>query len=119
MGANKDDIKPGNYPVALDWTQADVKGPLETIYTFVDDECRRAIDWYFSKRHGKRVAGYLCRVGAIVAFGLSGVIPVLSEIYKTSTGPGISPAWATVALAAMAFLIALDHLVPCNIAIFV
>jgi hypothetical protein len=110
MGADKDDIKPGNFPADLKWSQDDASKSLEKLYKFANDECERAIDWYFNKKRNKKIFGYSLRIGAILAFAVSGLIPILGEIYEKNNIPGISPAWATVALAITAIFVALDRL---------
>ena len=110
MGDNKDDLTPSVFPVDLKWTEGDATESLEKLYQFANYECKRAIDWYFIKKRSKRIAGYAFRLGAILALAVSGVIPILGEIYKTNNSPDISPAWATVALAIVGLFVALDRL---------
>ena len=110
MKTDKDDLTPGGFPADLKWTQDDATESLEKLYQFANNECKRAIDWYFNKKRSKRIAGYASRVGAILALAVSGLIPILGEIYKTNDIPSISPAWATVALAIVAIFVALDRL---------
>ena len=87
----------------------DARTSLEKLYQFVNAECARAITWYFQKKRNKRIFGSLFRVGAILALAVSGIIPVLGEIYEVDDVPRISPAWATIALACAALLISLDR----------
>jgi hypothetical protein len=108
MGA-KENITPGVFPQSLEWNQTDSYKSLDHLYEFVNEECKKAIDWYFGKKERKRIAGYAFRVGSIMALGFSGIIPILVEIYKVGDEPGISPAWATVALAIAAILVSLDR----------
>lgn len=110
MSADSDDLKPGIFPQDLNWAEGEAVKSLENLYSFVNVECQRAIDWYFSKKRNKRIAGYVFRVGAILALAGAGVIPILGEIYKSDNVPGLSPAWATVALAIVAIFVALDRL---------
>ena len=99
MAADKDDLTPRAFPTDLNWTEQEATDSLEKLYRFANDECERAINWYFDKKRSKRIAGYACRLGAIIAATIAGVIPILGEIYKTNNVPGLSPAWATVAIA--------------------
>ena len=110
MAADKDNLKPSAFPSNLHWSETETTETLEKMYKFVNDECERAIDWYFKKRQSKRIAGYTCRIGAIFAAALAGIIPILGEIYKSNAVTSLSPAWATVALAIAAVLVALDRL---------
>jgi hypothetical protein len=109
MGAEKKDLVPRTFPANLKWSQADAVESLERLYKFANEECDRSIVWYFEKKRGKRIAAYVCRVGAIIAAAASGVVPILGGIYKTNDVPDISPAWATVAIAIVGILIALDR----------
>jgi hypothetical protein len=109
MENDKHDLKPGAFPTDLRWTQDGATESLERLFQFANDECKRAIDWYFTKKQSKKIAGYVFRVGAIIALAVSGMIPIIGEIYKTNNAAGISPAWATVALAIAAIFVALDR----------
>jgi len=109
MSDEKKDFIPGQFPESLTWTQDGAIESLEKLRGFVVNESDRAVRWYFAKRKSKRILGYTFRSGAIVTLGISGLIPVLGEILKSSGVPGISPAWATVALAVAAVLVSFDH----------
>lgn len=109
MGDDKDDLTPGNFPDDLKWSEGEATASLEKLYQFVNDECDRAIKWYFDKKRTKRILGYFFRVGAILALATSGVIPILGEIYEKEGVPGLSPAWATIALAIAGLFLSLDR----------
>ena len=100
------DLKPGTFPEDLQWSADGAFASLENLYQFVNDECTRAVDWYYSKRGSKRLAGRVLRVNAIVALTVSGIIPVLAQIYRDS---GLEPGWATATLATAALLMTLDR----------
>ena len=110
MATDKDDLTPRAFPSDLRYTEQEAGESLEKLYTFANEECERAISWYYLKKRSKRIAGYTCRVGSILAATLAGIIPILGEIYKTNAVPSLSPAWATIAIAIAAVLIALDRL---------
>jgi hypothetical protein len=109
MNGDKNDIKPGDFPNDLNWTSDKALGSLDRLYEFANAECKKAIDWYYREKGSKQIAGYFFRVGSIVALAVSGIIPVLGEIFKKNDVPGISSAWATVALAVFGLFIALDR----------
>jgi hypothetical protein len=109
MNDDKRDIKPGDFPKGLNWTADKSIDSLELLYEFSNAECKKAIDWYYKEKRGKQYAGYVFRVGSILALVVSGIIPVLGEIFKKNDVPGISPAWATIALAVFGLFIALDR----------
>ncbi len=109
MKSDKDDLTPGDFPKDLGWTKEEAITSLEKVYHFVNQECDRAINWYYQKKRSKRIFGYLFRIGAILSITASGIIPILSEIYETEHSPILSPAWATIALALAALFITLDR----------
>jgi len=109
MGAEKGDLKPGSFPEDLKWSESEAIASLEMLYQFVNDECDRTTKWYFVKKRTMKFLGYVFRVGAIMALATSGVIPILAEIYEKGDVPGISPAWATFALAIAGVFIFLDR----------
>ena len=109
MGNRKYDLKPGNFPEDLHWSEKEATISLEKLYQFMNNECDRATSWYFDKKRTMKILGYILRVGAILAVATSGVIPILGEIYETGDVPGLSPAWATFALAIAGVFITLDR----------
>lgn len=109
MPADKNDLIPNEFPKDLNWTNDEAIASLEKIYLFVNEECTHAINWYYQKKNQKKIYGYLFRIGAILSVTVSGIIPVLSEIFRTEDASFISPAWATVALAFAALLISVDR----------
>jgi hypothetical protein len=110
MQGNNDDLTPGEFPKDLNWTNEEASVSLEKLYYFVNYECDRAISWYYHKKNAKRIFGYLFRTGAIISLTVSGIIPILSEIFNARHGDYFSPAWSTVALAITALFITLDRL---------
>ncbi|MGK7907511.1 MAG: DUF4231 domain-containing protein [Synechococcus sp.] len=106
---NEKDLRPQEFPKDLNWSPAEISKSLECLYDFVNQECTRAIKWYYKSKKSKSMLGYFLRVGAIVAVTIAGIIPIIGEIYKEDGVPLISPAWATVSLAIAALLIALDQ----------
>src|SRR5210317_1878014 len=109
MSDQKGDLKPGSFPDDLKWTENGATASLEMLYQFVNDECDRATKWYFDKKKTMKFLGYVFRVGSILALSIAGVIPILGEIYEKGDVPGLSPAWATFALAVAGVLIFLDR----------
>ena len=109
MGGDKGNFKPGSFPKDLNWSEKEAATSLEKLYQFVNDECDRATKWYFDKKKTMKFLGYVFRVGSILALSIAGVIPILGEIYEKGDVPGLSPAWATFALAVAGVLIFLDR----------
>lgn len=110
MGNNKDDLISLSFPDDLKWSSDETGiSSLKKLYQFVNNECDQAIRWYFTKRQTKKFFGYVFRIGAIFAITISGVIPILGEIFETDGVPKLSPGWAAVALAVAAFFISLDR----------
>jgi hypothetical protein len=109
MVANKANIKPGSFPEGLKWSGGEAVASLESLYQFVNGECSRAADWYFSKKKTMKFLGYVSRVGSILAIAIAGIIPILGEIYEKADVPGLSPAWSTFALAIAGIFLSLDR----------
>src|SRR5210317_1168071 len=109
MSDQKGDLKPGSFPDDLKWTENGATASLEMLYQFVNDECDRATKWYFDKKKTMKFLGYVFRVGSILALSIAGVIPILGEIYEKGDVPGLSPAWATFALAIAGLFVTLDR----------
>jgi len=97
------------FPKTLDWSPAKQQESLEQLYWFVMEECAASINWYYRKKGSKSLMGFLLRLGAILAVAVAGLIPLIGELLKRNGIPGISPAWATVALALAGLLIAIDR----------
>jgi hypothetical protein len=109
MYDDNDDLTPGSFPDNLKWSEGEATASLEKLYQFVNDECGRAIKWYFDKKQTKRILGYIFRVFAILALAISGVIPIIGEIFEKDNVPVLSPAWATIALAIAGLFLTLDR----------
>ena len=103
------DLRPSNFPDDLKWTPDDGINSLQRLHQFVLEECSYAIQWYFARKRLKRILGYVFRSGAILLFGVSTVIPILSEMYKTNNISDISPMWATIAIILAGVLIGFDR----------
>ena len=106
----KDNLTAEPFPKELKWSQSERDKSLKQIYDFVNTECKNAINWYYKRKKLNKFWGYYLRFFAILAVAISGVIPILGEIYEEGDIPSISPAWATVSLATAAFFVALDQL---------
>ena len=94
---------------ACEWTTSQRAKSLRVVFEHAVGLAHDAEAWYARKRPVKRRWGRALRVGAIVLGAAAAVLPILTQIY---TGPGsqeIAPAWAAVALAGAAMLVALDH----------
>ena len=102
-------LRPIGFPTTLDWSPANQQASLEKLYLFVVGECEASINWYYRKKGVKSLLGFLLRLGAILAVAVAGLIPLIGELLKRNGIPGISPAWATVALALAGLLIAIDR----------
>ena len=108
MEAKKRDLKPGDFPQNLKWSDSEATTSLELLYQYVNNECNRAAGWYFVKKKTMKTLGYIFRVGSILALAFAGVIPILGEIFEKGDVPGISPAWSTLFLAIAGVFLSLD-----------
>jgi hypothetical protein len=93
----------------LDWSDAGRDASLLRVFEQAINYALGAEGWYARKRRTKRQWGRALRVSAILLGTAAAVLPILSEIYTTGGKPTIAPAWASVALAVAAALVALDH----------
>ena len=109
MEAKKRDLKPGDFPQNLKWSDSEATPSLELLYQYVNNECNRAAGWYFVKKKTMKTLGYIFRVGSILALAFAGVIPILGEIFEKGDVPGISPAWSTLFLAIAGVFLSLDR----------
>ena len=110
MGKNINDLSSDPFPENLNWDDQNKRESCEKLYRYVIETYQRAIAWYYGKKNSKKYPAFLTRIFAIIAVTFSGIIPVLSVIYKTDKGEAIvNPGWATIALAIAAFVVSLDH----------
>src|SRR4051794_3633198 len=95
----------------LDWSGTAVADSRATLFAHATGLARSAEHWYATKRRRKRWSGRALRVGAILLGAVAAIMPILSEIVADNERSfPIAPAWATVALAAAATMVALDRL---------
>lgn len=93
----------------LDWTPGDEAASLRTVYDYAVALAEEGEKWYDRRRKGKRYAGRILRVLALVLGAVAVVLPILAQIYTHDGKPPFSVAWASVALALAAALVALDR----------
>ncbi len=109
MEEKKKDLKPGDFPQNLKWSDSEAVTSLELLYQYVNNECDQATGWYFTKKKTMKTLGYISRVGSISAVAFAGVIPILGEIFEKEDVPGLSPAWSTFFLAIAGVFLSLDR----------
>lgn len=93
----------------LDWAPGARAKSLSTLFDHTVKYAVVTEDWYARHRRAKRYWGRALRVGAILLGAAAAIIPILAEIFTDGGEPRIAPAWASVALAAAATLLALDR----------
>lgn len=93
----------------LSWEPEERVASLETMASYVAEQAELAITWYLGKIPRKRYFARLLRLTAILATTVSGLIPLLAEIFVTNGIPDVQPAWASVALAIAGAAVLLDH----------
>jgi hypothetical protein len=103
-----EDIRPCELG-SLDWGPEHARQSLDELYQHAVDTAWHAFDWYVTAKRPKKRWAQLLRVGAIIMVAVAGVLPVLSQILGSGNSVVIQPAWATVALAIAAALVALDR----------
>lgn len=102
------DIKPAELS-SPNWESEDDRQTLDTVYQHTVGIAVQAIDWYLTARRSKRKWARRLRAGAIIMVAVAGILPILSQIFKSGDSVEIQPAWASVALAIAVALIALDR----------
>ena len=118
---NSKDIPEEGLPLNLDWSVEMQEETLHRIKAYAIDTYIHCMDWYRREKVGKRYWGKAIRLLVVVLTGLAGLIPILSDLlpkqigeffpnlFPTGQVPILSASWATVALALVASLIALDR----------
>lgn len=99
----------------LCWEPGKVTESLEQVFAHAVGEAESAIAWYLKKKRPKQFGARWFRLGAIMATAIAGLIPVWIQMYPKDGGaPPFPPAWASVAVAVAAVLIALDQFLGCS-----
>jgi hypothetical protein len=94
----------------LDWTPERRAASLAAVFRHAVAFAQGAEKWYAERRRAKRWGGRTLRIGAIVLGAVAAILPVLAQIdANDAKAAAIPPAWATVALAGAATLVALDR----------
>ncbi|MCX6306000.1 MAG: SLATT domain-containing protein [Bacteroidetes bacterium] len=105
-----EDLKPSALNITVDKglssTPEEAAQDLVSLYNYVTDKAKKAIEWYYVKRNPKRFYGLILRYSAIVLIALAGILPVITTMYPDSPVPA---AWASVAVALAALMIAIDR----------
>ena len=103
------DLVPDNFP-EIQWNHDNLEESVEKIFQYVVNEAKKSWEFYYCRRKKDRLLGFFCRLSARIAAAIAGIIPILGEIYKIKDVPMINPGYASIALAAAAFFLALDKL---------
>lgn len=93
----------------LSWAPQDQVASLEKMAEYVSNEAQTAIGWYLAKKGAKKRGATFCRVAALVLVTVSGLIPILAEIWQTDGKPDIAPGWASAALVLAVACVGLDR----------
>jgi hypothetical protein len=93
----------------LSWLPNDQLESLSILAGYVSEEGQTAINWYLDKKGYKKGFAQFLRAVAILATAATGLIPLFAEIFSNEGIPGISPVWASVALAIAATCVGLDR----------
>ena len=114
MSTTNKNLAPAAFLWDIDLSKENAVEAVEKLGKLADEECCKAIEWYFSHKKAKQYAGMWLRMLGILAVAAAGVIPILGEIFeKENSKPAINPAWATIALAVAALFIAMDRFGGC------
>lgn len=101
----------------LQWDPDNCQQSLTHIYDHVEGHAINAINWYLASKRTKRLCARCLRFGAIFFTAAAGVLPIFSQILKTSSCQLLTePAWASVALGLAAILVGTDRFFECSTA---
>ena len=94
----------------LDWSPSARVASLATVYAHAVSTATASEAWYAAHRGSKRLAGRALRVLALLlGRGRGGAADPLADLHRRERQPQVEPAWASVALAIAAGLVALDR----------
>lgn len=93
----------------LTWEPGKVQAALENLHRHIISGAVSTSGWYNNAKCAKKYSAIFIRIVAILALAVSGIIPILSQIYAEAGKPLFSPAWASVALAIAATLALFDR----------
>lgn len=109
MTAGGDDLRHKKLG-GLSWHPDKAAESLDSVCAQAIAEAEDAIEWYLRKKRPKQRGARWLRIAAILMTALAGLIPIWIQMYP---GPGgvapFPPAWASVAAALAALLIAFDQ----------
>jgi len=95
---------------AFVWDATDVEVSLTRLKSFATSRAAEAVSYYRRIKRPKKWWAIRLRVLSLVFAGISGILPLLSQIYADPQGrPVIAPAWASVSLALAAGAVAIDR----------
>jgi SMODS and SLOG-associating 2TM effector domain 2 len=95
---------------SFEWDDDSVDESLRELKAFATSRASRAIGYYQDVRRPKKWWAVRLRVIALICAGLSGILPLVSQIFTDSSGkPVVPPALASVFLALAAGAIAIDR----------
>jgi hypothetical protein len=95
----------------LTWEEGNRAECLKQVYAHVVKDAKDAIDWYQAKRHPKRRRAMFLRWSAVGLLSLSGLLPLIDQIFRSDPAKGwINPLATSLAVALAAALFGLDKL---------
>ena len=105
--SGRKDVRTGE----LSWNPKDAPASLDGLYDFVKGRAERVVDWYLKSRRDKKHWAIRLRGLAIILATAAAIIPILALIITNKEGKAIiNPAYASVGLAAVGMLVAMDRL---------
>lgn len=118
---SRKDVVDQGLPNDLDWSPERQIESLNRVRRHALDFCDMMLTWYRFEKRCKSYLGKSLRFMALILSGMSGLIPILSDLVVKQIAefapnrfdpghiPTISAGWATVALALAALMIAMDR----------
>jgi hypothetical protein len=93
-------------PQCLTWNCADIPASLQEVLKYVEQEAKKAIDWYWRNKRGKSFLSRWVQFCAVVLTSAAAIVPIIGQLLgKEVLKNGL---WASLLVGLAAALLALD-----------
>ncbi len=93
----------------LDWSAGARHESVEALVAFAVKSGDDTAQWYFRRRQTKRFWGFTLRTLAMVSIAAAGVLPIVSEMGRSSPWLAVPPGVASILLVVSGVLVLLDR----------
>jgi hypothetical protein len=108
MAIKKNDFKSVNFE-ELTWDKGNYEASLDEVYKNVTEEAESIIGWYLKAKNKKRRGALPIRFLTIILASCGGLVPLLTELWKSGDKPMIPPICTAVFFTVAALLYGLDR----------